>query len=65
MSGNGGGLAGINTSVPNVARIYDYVLGGKDNISQAVLTIRYSDPTATIQERQTQLARVRQGLLDL
>jgi hypothetical protein len=25
--------AGIDTSVPNVARIYDYVLGGKDNFA--------------------------------
>ena len=33
MSANGAGLAGINTSVPNVARIYDYILGGKDNFA--------------------------------
>ena len=31
MSGSGPGAAGIDTSVPNVARIYDYILGGKDN----------------------------------
>jgi hypothetical protein len=30
---NGAGPAGINTSVPNVARIYDYILGGKDNFA--------------------------------
>jgi hypothetical protein len=33
VSGNGAGLAGINASVPNVARIYDYILGGKDNFA--------------------------------
>jgi O-methyltransferase involved in polyketide biosynthesis len=27
------GSVGINTSVPNVARIYDYILGGKDNFA--------------------------------
>jgi len=25
---------GIDSTTPNVARIYDYLLGGKDNISQ-------------------------------
>jgi hypothetical protein len=30
---SGNGLAGINASVPNVARIYDYILGGKDNFA--------------------------------
>ena len=33
MSGSGFGAAGIDTSVPNVARIYDYMLGGKDNFA--------------------------------
>jgi S-adenosyl methyltransferase len=33
LSGNGVGAAGIDTSVPNVARIYDYILGGKDNFA--------------------------------
>jgi S-adenosyl methyltransferase len=33
LSGNGAGAAGIDTSVPNVARIYDYILGGKDNFA--------------------------------
>jgi S-adenosyl methyltransferase len=33
LSGNGTGAAGIDTSVPNVARIYDYILGGKDNFA--------------------------------
>jgi hypothetical protein len=33
VSGSGAGPADINTSVPNVARIYDYILGGKDNFA--------------------------------
>jgi S-adenosyl methyltransferase len=33
LSGNGAGPFGIDTSVPNVARIYDYILGGKDNFA--------------------------------
>jgi O-methyltransferase involved in polyketide biosynthesis len=33
LSGNGTGPVGIDTSVPNVARIYDYILGGKDNFA--------------------------------
>ena len=33
LSGSGVGAAGIDTSVPNVARIYDYILGGKDNFA--------------------------------
>jgi S-adenosyl methyltransferase len=33
LGGSGPGAAGIDTSVPNVARIYDYILGGKDNFA--------------------------------
>jgi hypothetical protein len=33
LSGSGAGPADIDTSVPNVARIYDYMLGGKDNFA--------------------------------
>jgi SAM-dependent methyltransferase len=33
VSGSGFGEADIDTSVPNVARIYDYMLGGKDNFT--------------------------------
>ena len=32
-SGSSAESAGIDTSVPNVARIYDYLLGGKDNFA--------------------------------
>jgi hypothetical protein len=30
-SGEGSHAPGFDTSVPNVARIYDYLIGGKDN----------------------------------
>jgi hypothetical protein len=40
---------GLDTSVPNVARMYDYYLGGKDNISQVVSRWPYSGHTGTIQ----------------
>jgi S-adenosyl methyltransferase len=33
LGGSGPGAVGIDTSVPNVARIYDYILGGKDNFA--------------------------------
>jgi S-adenosyl methyltransferase len=34
LTGSGAGAAGgIDTSAPNVARIYDYILGGKDNFA--------------------------------
>jgi len=50
-----GGAAGqtgrppFDTSVANQARIYDYLLGGKDNISQVVSRWPYSDRTEFIQ----------------
>jgi O-methyltransferase involved in polyketide biosynthesis len=31
MEERGGPIAGVDTNVPNVARIYDYLLGGKDH----------------------------------
>jgi hypothetical protein len=39
----------FDVSVPHIARIYDYWLGGKDNISQVVLVIPHSLPTDAIQ----------------
>ena len=41
----------LRTDVPHSARIYDYLLGGKDNISQVVSQWPYSDRTAAIQAR--------------
>ncbi|MGH3153687.1 MAG: SAM-dependent methyltransferase [Streptosporangiaceae bacterium] len=42
----------FDTSVPHIARVYDYWLGGKDNISQVVSTVPYSDHTQAIQAGQ-------------
>jgi hypothetical protein len=42
---------GVDSTIPNVARIYDYLLGGKDNISQVVSRWPYSGHTVTIQAR--------------
>jgi hypothetical protein len=42
----------FDTTKPNMARMYDYWLGGKDNISQVVLAIPYSGPTVTVQALQ-------------
>jgi hypothetical protein len=42
---------GIRTDIPHPARVYDYLLGGKDNISQVVPGFPYSARTAVIQAR--------------
>jgi hypothetical protein len=39
----------IDTTNAHPARVYDYWLGGKDNISQVVLAIPHSDPTEAVQ----------------
>ena len=39
----------IDTSKPHPARVYDYLLGGKDNISQVVSGLPYRAWTAAIQ----------------
>ena len=41
----------LDTTKPNIARMYDYWLGGKDNISQVVSRWPYSGHTVTIQAR--------------
>jgi hypothetical protein len=52
-----GGTAGktgplpFDTSKAHQARMYDYLLGGKDNISQVVRGTPHSAPTGTIQAR--------------
>ena len=43
----------FDTSVPHIARVYDYWLGGKDNISQVVPASPYSGPTVNVQKRHT------------
>ena len=55
QAGRAGSIArthGFDASKPNVARIYDYLLGGKDNISQVVPAVPYSGHTWIIQARQ-------------
>jgi S-adenosyl methyltransferase len=39
----------FDTSVPHIARVYDYWLGGKDNISQVVPVTRDSAAPVPIQ----------------
>jgi hypothetical protein len=42
---------GIRTDIPHPARVYDYLLGGKDNISQVVSRCPHSGRTVTMQAR--------------
>ena len=52
-----GGTAGkakppaFDTSVAHQARVYDYLLGGKDNISQVVRGIPHTTLTGAVQAR--------------
>ena len=57
MTERGLAARGIDTNTPNVARIYDYLLGGKDNISQVVWEVPHSDPTMDIQARQARFSK--------
>jgi S-adenosyl methyltransferase len=57
VAGQGSAPSGIDTRIPNVARMYDYALGGKDNISQVVSPIPYSHPTAAVQGRQAHYSK--------
>jgi hypothetical protein len=52
MTERGLAARGIDTTKPNVARIYYYLLGGKDNISQVVPAVPYSGHTRVMQARQ-------------
>lgn len=69
MSGSGRGVVGIDTSVPNVARIYDYILGGKDNFAadrQAAqrLLAALPDIAGTVRDNRSFIGRVvRSGTL--
>jgi hypothetical protein len=48
----------LNTSVPHIARVYDYWLGGKDNISQVVAADPYSGHTVVVQARQAHYSKI-------
>ncbi len=39
----------FDPNVPNPARMWNYWLGGKDNISQVVPAVPYSDRTGVVQ----------------
>ena len=49
---------GLDITVPNVARIYDFILGGKDNISQVLSDVPHSTRTGIIQARQTHYSKI-------
>jgi len=48
----------IDTSRAHPARVYDYWLGGKDNISQVVSALPYSDMTAAIHARHAFFSKI-------
>jgi len=64
LTGSGAGAAGgIDTSAPNVARIYDYILGGKDNFAadrQAAqqLLAALPDIAGTVRDNRAFIGRV-------
>jgi hypothetical protein len=63
LGGSGAGAAGFDTSVPNVARIYDYILGGKDNFAadrQAAqqLLAALPDIAGTVRDNRSFIGRV-------
>jgi S-adenosyl methyltransferase len=51
-------IAGLDTSLAHPARVYDYWLGGKDNISQVVSAVPHSGATVTIQARKAYYSNI-------
>jgi len=49
---------GVRTDIPHPARVYDYMLGGKDNISQVVSVVPYSGLAVTIQALQANYSKI-------
>jgi hypothetical protein len=47
----------IDTTMAHSARVHDYWLGGKDNISQVVPAVPYSGHTRIIQARQAHYSK--------
>jgi hypothetical protein len=45
-------------SVAHVARVYDYLLGGKDNITHAVPAVPHSGHTQIVQARQMHYSKI-------
>jgi S-adenosyl methyltransferase len=54
----GRGSDGIRADVPHPARVYDYWLGGKDNISQVVPAVSYIGPTVAVQALQSHYSKI-------
>ena len=48
---------GVDVTRPSIARIYDYLLYGKDNISQVVPAVPYSGRTPVVQAFQTHYSK--------
>ena len=48
----------LDTTVSHSARIWNYWLGGKDNISQVVPAVPYSDTTVTVQARHAHYSKI-------
>src|ERR1700733_13288838 len=48
----------IDVSVAHPARVHDYWLGGKDNISQVVPAVPYSGRTLAVQARQAYYSKI-------
>src|SRR5215472_9862240 len=58
----GGGVAPFDTSIPHVARVYDYLLGGKDNFAAdraaaEQFIAEYPDARAVVRAQRAFLAR--------
>jgi hypothetical protein len=50
--------AAFNATQPHIARVYDYLLGGKDNISQVLPADPYNGSTVNVQTRQTNFSKI-------
>lgn len=49
----------IDSTVARSARVHDYWLGGKDNISQVVSAVPYSGLTVTVQARHRRYSKIK------
>ncbi|MGH3192415.1 MAG: SAM-dependent methyltransferase [Streptosporangiaceae bacterium] len=49
---------GLDTRIAHPARVYDYWLGGKDNISQVVPAVSHSGRTLVIQACQAHYSKI-------
>ena len=49
---------GIDITKPNIARVYDSFLDGKDNISQVVPAVPYNGVTMAVQARHANYSKI-------